>query len=55
MNGTMNGTMNGGAKIVNILDDDVNVVSPDKLSFIENTESMPTDTISNVKKVVVQM
>lgn len=46
--------MNGG-KVVNILDDDVPVASPDKLSFLENTESMPTDTISNVKKVIVQM
>ena len=55
MNATTNASMNGGTRVVNILDDDLHVASPDRLSFLENTESMPTDTISNVKKVNVQM
>jgi hypothetical protein len=37
--------------VVNVLDDDLNVGRTDNFKFIGNTDTMPTDQSSDVKKI----
>ena len=53
----MNADLHGGkhrGRIISILDDDA-PVQHEKLEFIENTETMPTDRLSNVKEVKMNL
>ena len=44
----------GDSTVVNVLDDDVDVNS-EPLPFLQNNETMPTDKISNLKKINIQL
>jgi hypothetical protein len=43
----------GGARVVNVLDDEVHVGHSDELPFLLNQQSISTDLVSDVKKISV--
>ena len=45
------GSAGGGMNVVNVLDDDLNVGHTDNFKIIGNTDTMPTDQSSDVKKI----
>jgi hypothetical protein len=45
----------GGNKVVNIMDDDLTGGASDKLPFLQNTDTMPTDKLSTVKEIKIDL